>query len=323
MDTVDPLVRRLRGLVHGLPNLKEAAQCYESIVPLLSDADLLVERVSITPEEARAKMERGQPLLHALDLELDGQAVGDLMLRLAQALETVQQRNQPRERRRPLAFTSHKLGEAAPNNAQMWAASAHKIRLALEENRLDVRALLPHIFAGENDSITSMAQSLEIDPGLVRTLAQNAIKPALRVWCRQLTPLARGIRWYMGYCFICGAGVTLGELQGNEQVKHLRCGHCGGDWSFPRLRCAHCGNEDHRTLGYLYPENRREEMGIEVCGRCNGYLKIIAAFDPTPPEMLPVEDLATLHLDYIAQARGYARGPTGSVQSCLPSIPSP
>jgi hypothetical protein len=38
-----------------------------------------------------------------------------------------------------------------------------------------------------------------------------------------------------------------------------------------------------------------------------GYLKVIAAFTPTPPEMLPVEDFATLHLDYIAQKRDYRR----------------
>ncbi len=322
MDTVVPVVRRLRGLAHGSPDLKEAAQCYESIVPLLSDADHLAKRVSITSEEACAKMERGQPLLHDLDLELDGQAVAGLMLRLARALETVPQRNRPSGQSRPLAPASQRLSEAS-SNAPIRTASAHKIRLAFEENRLDVRALLPHIFAGENSTITFLAQRAELDPGLVGALAQNAIKPALRVWCRQLAPLARGIRWDMGYCFICGAGATFGELQGNQQAKHLRCGNCGGDWPFPRLRCARCGNEDHRSLGYLYPENRREEMGIEVCSRCNGYLKIIAAFDPTPPEMLPVEDLATLHLDYIAQARGYTRGGTGSVQSCLPGIPSP
>ena len=48
-------------------------------------------------------------------------------------------------------------------------------------------------------------------------------------------------------------------------------------------------------------------MRVEVCDKCNGYLKVVFSFAPTPPEMLPVEDLATLHLDYIAQGRGYAR----------------
>ncbi len=51
-------------------------------------------------------------------------------------------------------------------------------------------------------------------------------------------------------------------------------------------------------------------MRAEVCNKCQGYLKVIAAFTPTPPGMLLVEDLATLHLDYIAQERGYIRGAT-------------
>jgi formate dehydrogenase maturation protein FdhE len=44
-----------------------------------------------------------------------------------------------------------------------------------------------------------------------------------------------------------------------------------------------------------------------MCDNCHGYLKVITSFGPTPPEMLIVEDLATLHLDYIAQERGYER----------------
>jgi len=46
---------------------------------------------------------------------------------------------------------------------------------------------------------------------------------------------------------------------------------------------------------------------VEVCDRCKGYLKVIVSFTPTPADLLPIEDLATLHLDYIAQAHGYKR----------------
>jgi len=42
-----------------------------------------------------------------------------------------------------------------------------------------------------------------------------------------------------------------------------------------------------------------------------GYLKVIVSFTPTPADLLPIEDLATLHLDYIAQAHGCKRVPVG------------
>lgn len=47
-------------------------------------------------------------------------------------------------------------------------------------------------------------------------------------------------------------------------------------------------------------------MRIETCDKCGCYLKVISSFAPSPPELLVVEDLATLHLDYIAEERGYA-----------------
>jgi FdhE protein len=282
--------------VQESPDLKEAAQVYEAILPLLRDADLNVVPVSITPEQARDKMAMGLPLLHSLDLELEIKAVHELMVQLAAAVETIGRKKRP-----------HTLQLLWGHVSQESGGAARRIRLALEENRLDIAVLLPCIAANESGPVTSAAQSLQLDPGLVWTLAQNASKPALRAWCRQLTPLAKGIPWHKGYCFICGAAATLGELQENDQAKHLRCGQCGADWLFRRLQCMYCGNEDHRTQQYLYVESQREKMRVEVCDKCHGYLKIIAAFTPTPPEMLPIEDLATLHLDYIAQERGYAR----------------
>jgi len=296
IDTTDAIVQRLRAIVQEAPDLQYMVQVYESILPLLRDADLRVAPVSLTLEEARAKMELGLPLLHDLDLELDVEAVHELMLKLARAVETMKKKNQPNKFQLPWLQTSGKTDSAA-----------RRIRIVLEGNKLDVGALLPHIAAGESGPVFSAAQNLALDPGLLMTLSQNALKPALRVWCLQLAPLAKGIPWHKGTCYICGAAATLGELQDNDQIKHLRCGSCGADWQFRRLQCMYCGNEDHKTQRYMHAENCRERMHVEGCDVCKGYLKVIASFTPTPPEMLPAEDLATIHLDYIAKEHGYLR----------------
>jgi FdhE protein len=297
IDTTDAIVQRLRAIVQASPDLKHVAQVYEAILPLLRDANLRVAPVYLAPEEARAKMELGLPLLHDLDLELDVEEVHELTLKLARAVETMKTKNQPHKFRLPWLQTQGKTDSAA-----------RRIRIVLEEKKLDVGALLAHIAAGESGPVFSAAQNLDLNPGLLMTLLQNALRPALRVWCRQLTPLAREIPWHKGTCYVCGAAATLGELQENDQVKHLRCGSCGADWQFRRLQCMYCGNEDHKTQRYLHAESPRERMHVEVCDACKGYLKVIGAFTPTPPEMLPAEDLATLHLDYIAQEHGYMRG---------------
>lgn len=282
-DAEDPIVQRLRSLVIDNPDLREAARVYEAILPALRDAEVTTGPVLMTPEQARAKLEKGVPLLHGLSLEIDELEVCGLMMRLASALEK--------------SAGQHKVR----------ADAACRIRLALEEGRLNVSSLLPDITAGTTGGIFSAAQGLDLDPGMLRTLMSDAMEPYLRQWCRQLAPLAESVRWERGQCPVCGAGAMLAELQGNNQGKHLRCGSCGADWTFRRLHCLHCGNEDHQTLGLLYTEDHNDKMRVEVCNRCHGYLKIITAFAPTPAEMLPVEDLATLHLDYIAQGRGYSR----------------
>jgi FdhE protein len=283
-DLIDTVIQRLRNVLRESPHLKDAAQLYETILPLLIDVELCAGTLSITPDQARTKMEMGLPLLHDLNLELDGQAVCDLMLRLVRALET------------------------ADWNSNELKAEARRTRLAIEEGTLDFGSMLPDIVAGRKDLLMSSAESLQLDCDLIWTLSQNALKPALRAWSQQLTPLAEGVTWDKGFCFVCGAGATLGEFQGNNMVKHLRCGQCGADWLFHRVQCMYCGNEDHKTLGYLYVENQPDKMRTEVCDKCRGYLKVIPAFSPTPAEILQVEDLATLHLDYIAQKRGYTRG---------------
>lgn len=291
----DPIVQRLRALVKRSPDLNDAAKFYEAVQPILRDADLRVASISMTPEEACRKMGDGRPLLSGLDLDLDAAAVRELVIELAEAVESVGRKDQP-HKRLSWGRVSHE-----PD------AAARRIRAALEDNRLDIIELLAYISSGERGPVTAVAQDLQLEPDLLWTLAQNALKPALRAWCRQLTPLAKGASWNRGTCFVCGAAATLAELQDNDQAKHLRCGSCGADWAYRRLQCTYCGNEDQKTLGCLYEEEQRDTIRVEACHKCKGYLKVISSFAPTPAEMIPVEDLATLHLDYIAQERGYAR----------------
>lgn len=307
----DPITQRLNALVEQSPDLKAAAELYGAILPLLRAADLRVAPVTLTPEHARARLESGLPLLHAIDLGVDDQAVCDLMIQLARALEEAHSTGQPPKTRLPFRRKPTPEATALAESARAGnrAAAAHQIRLGLEQGKIEMSALLPRVAAGDSAFVQSFAQSVQIDSALFWTIAQNALKPALRVWSRQLAPLARGIEWDKGYCLICGAGATLGELQGNDQEKHLRCGPCGADWRFWRLQCAFCGNADPGSLSQLYSEPQRATMRVEVCDRCHGYLKVISAFSPTPVDLLAVEDLATLHLDYIAQGRGYARVP--------------
>jgi FdhE protein len=180
------------------------------------------------------------------------------------------------------------------------------IRQAFAEDRLIPGELLEHAAKGDYPFIAARAEEQALSPLLLWTLAQNALKPALRAWCRELSPLVQGAgAWEKAGCYVCGASASLGELQGNEGARHLRCGQCGADWLCRRIRCVHCGNEDPASLGILFPDGCREVARAEVCEACRGYLKVIAGFAPASPEELALADLSTLHLDHCAQGQGY------------------
>ena len=180
VETIDPIMQRLRTLAQDLPDLKDAAQVYEIILPLLRDADLCVTPIALTADQARGKLEMGLPLLHDLNLELDAKAACNLMLRLACALETTIEESRPPQ----------------------LAMAARWIQLALEDNDLDFSVLVPHVATGDKEFVITLAQSLQLNSDLLWTLAQNTLKPALRVWRRQLATFAEGIPWRKGYCYI-------------------------------------------------------------------------------------------------------------------------
>jgi hypothetical protein len=277
----DTLESRLCALVHEWPDLAGAAEVYRVTLPLLRSAGPIAAPVPLTEEQARRKLSEGEFLLHGAALVFDRGAARELMVGLARSLE----------------------------EAGLVATSP--IRSALEGDRLIPGELLALASEGDYPSIAARAEEQALDPHLLRTLAQSALKPTLRACCGKLAPLVHTEgEWEKACCFICGAPASLGELQGSGQARHLRCGQCGADWLIRRLQCIYCGNEDPSLLGILSPEGRRENVRVEVCDKCRGYLKVVTRFAPGSPEELAIEDLSTLYMDCLAQERGY-RCPPG------------
>jgi FdhE protein len=152
-----------------------------------------------------------------------------------------------------------------------------------------------------------MASRLELDSNLLRILAQSSLKPALHAWAQSLGRIVDLDHWRRGHCPMCGNAPALSEIQGKEGERRLRCSLCGTGWYYPRLQCAFCGRRGHKTLGYIAVEGEEEKYRVQTCDSCHHYIKVVVTFDPILPELLPVEDLATLHLDLVANERGFTR----------------
>ena len=119
-------------------------------------------------------------------------------------------------------------------------------------------------------------------------------------------------------CPCCGSlpVVSLRRIGGMQQgLRYLVCSLCATQWNLVRVKCSHC--ESTAGIGYLTlssdPDSEagkaaatRERVKAEVCDECSSYLKIVSL--EADPQADPVaDDLATLALDLLTDARGYAR----------------
>ncbi len=276
------IIKRLDVIAQKSPDLADTARLYGAILPVLCDEVVSDPSTGLSAETVRAREEQGIPFLEGFDLEVDVGQVTGLFIRL----------------------------DAAAEEAGATRVSVEKIRLWIDaEHGGDAAAAFHSLMACDDGLLRKQLERIGLDHELCRFLAQNAMKPLLHSWRRRLTALAAGSRWSKGTCFVCGSAPLIAELQGNDQERHLRCGLCGADWRIARLSCPHCGNEDHRSLRVLFQENDPKRPRIDACDKCMTYLKVIPAFSPTPVDLLPVEDLATLRLDAVACVKGYRRAP--------------
>lgn len=111
-----------------------------------------------------------------------------------------------------------------------------------------------------------------------------------------------------GTCPVCGDLPLMGFLRPEDGLRVLECSLCGSRWGIPRIMCPFCRNMDQDKLGYFFAEGDREHR-VYFCEKCSKYLKVSLAVRGDGEELvLPLEDLATLHLDRAAEERGYVRG---------------
>lgn len=307
---VEAGLKRLDDLARRTPEMVEAVAFYRAAIPLLWQARADVPAFTLDPALALRKLEAGRPLLVDEALPLDGEATTALFLRLCQLVEEMEA--DAGNGRAGWSFFKRSRPQQAPAGSQRadrpaTAAAARQIREAVSQNRLELAAVWAALALGQRAWLAQTAVQLGLEPDLLWVLAQNSLKPALRVWA-QLTSQAVPLeRWRRGSCPLCGNAPVLSEIQGKEGERRLRCGLCGAGWHYPRLQCVFCNGRDHRTLGIISIAGEEEKYRVQTCDACRRYIKVVVTYDPIPVELLIVEELATLHLDQAAGELDFAR----------------
>jgi len=305
-------MRRLNVVAEHIPDLAEAINFYRETLPLLREAQKNVEPFALDDETIQNKIASGSPLLIGEDLPFDPDATHELFLKLCIVVEKV---GVPVADEKKKSFSLFSRGKPDPakmmeqvstgNDTAMRSAAAQQIRHAVETNQLDLVQVWSALASGNWNQTESLIINLKLDSDLLRVLAQHSLRPSFRAWAEGLH--ADFDKWQRGSCPMCGNAPAFAEIQGKEGARRLRCSMCGADWAYPRLQCVFCANDDFNSLGYIVVEGEEEKYSLQTCDACRGYIKTITTFDPTPVDLILVEDLATLHLDVVAADKDFAR----------------
>lgn len=198
----------------------------------------------------------------------------------------------------PALLTEHFLTvlELVQDRQQEWVASAAK---KIRSGELKLENLVKGVLHAE----VPMTNLAGID-----YLALEAIKPWLEFCASALLDTVRERTWSYEYCPVCGGSPMIGELSEEEGRRLLYCALCGTQWRHPRLQCVFCGEADHNKLSYLSVEQEIRNR-LDVCKSCKRYIKIVDRRQVTEPVFPDLENIATLHLDMVAQSKGYQARP--------------
>jgi FdhE protein len=139
---------------------------------------------------------------------------------------------------------------------------------------------------------------------LVDLFLEESLRPALEKVVEKYGKSVAKAGWAEGYCPICGKEPKIGEIREEEGRRFLFCTQCGFEWRFMRIKCPFCGNEEQQTLAYFSIEGE-EKYRVDVCNECKRYIKTVDFRETKEEADLDVEDIATLHLDMLANEEGY------------------
>jgi len=171
---------------------------------------------------------------------------------------------------------------------------------ALAKDHDGIPILMKAVLTSDFKAIQTTAQKFKVDPPVLTLLLRLSLRPALLETAQAVQGLLDLNQWTYGHCPVCGSAPKLADLSGEGGKRSLHCSLCETVWTYPRLKCPFCENDNRKDLSYLRAENE-EGLRVDLCSRCGHYLKTIDLRELPGPVIVPLDDVATWHLDLIAQ----------------------
>ena len=189
--------------------------------------------------------------------------------------------------------------------------AAEEIGAAVKAGTLDLRQAACELLAGEDTLASAWAERTPDAPDALRFLVLAAIQPSLGAAAETLATRLREeeageeIR-RAGTCPICGSLPHLLELREKEGVRFAACSLCRHEYRVRRMACPVCDTTDTDKMKFFTVV---EEPGfrVETCGNCGTYMKTVDFRSMDGAPFLPLNDLESLALDFLAAEQGFTR----------------
>jgi FdhE protein len=283
MTTADLIKQAVAAVKAERPAYAEMLPFYEKLflAQEAEKAQLTPAPIEVPGDLASVKRTEGFPIINKTDFAIDLEASAALLRRIcglsAEANET--------------------LAKASPIIVQ-----------ALDEDRLDAGTLFSKILGDETTFFDEVAGTLGVDKTILAFLAYSSMRPSLALRAEQIAAahLDGEERWQRGYCPVCGSLPGLSVLR-DEGARSFVCSFCSHEWKTMRIYCPFCDNSDQKTLNFFFS---KEEKGyrVDVCEQCKKYVKTVDTREIKHPFYPLVEQVSTLHLDFLAQKQGLESG---------------
>lgn len=281
--------QNLREALKTIEEYKQATPHYEELLDILGEILILREKhlqqldESTFPLDERlveSKIEGGFPLVDVIGGPCDLSRPKEYFLEL---LEIAEQR------------VPGETGDVARR---------------IQDGEIDFEELIRRSFASamaEDEDEDDEGSEDEADRetfDLIDLFLEESLRPSLSRLAARFGDRIAEAKWSEGYCPICGKEPKIGEIRQEEGFRYLFCSQCGYEWNYRRIKCPFCGNEEHDSLAYFTVEGE-ERYRVDVCNVCKRYIKMVDFRELNREANLDVEDIATLHLDILANEEGY------------------
>jgi FdhE protein len=272
----------------------ETIEKYKSTTPHYSELLDILGEILILREEYRRKMKK---IIFPVDEKLIETKIGG-------GLPLVDVSSGDFDLTEPRQYFLALLGIAE----KRVPGETYEIIEKIKEGSVDFERMIRDSFSTLHDDASGELEDSE-DPeddafDLVDLFLEESLRPAMEKVVEKYGKAIAAAGWSEGYCPICGKEPKIGEIKEEEGTRFLFCNQCGFEWHFMRITCPFCGNDEQQTLAYFTIEGD-ERYRVDVCNVCKRYIKMVDFRESKEEANLDVEDIATLHLDMLANEEGY------------------